>query len=88
MTGSAPACISPMDTASGEQWACAEGLSVALKASTNARIGSSWRSISAWPPPSITGISAVTTNSPVELMLKDRHPGWPPIPPGSAGRGR
>ena len=76
-------------TASGEQCACAEGLSVALKASTNGRIGSSWRRISAWPPPSITGSSAVTTNSPrVELALKLRHPRPPPIRTGPAGRGR
>ena len=41
ITGSAPTGISAIDTASGEQCAWAEGLSVALKASTNGRIGSS-----------------------------------------------
>ena len=34
MTGSTPAWSIPIDTASGEQRACAEGLSVALNAST------------------------------------------------------
>ena len=35
MIGSAPTSCRPMDTASGETWACAAGLSVALNASTN-----------------------------------------------------
>src|ERR1700744_2242103 len=30
---------------------------------------SSWRCSSAWPPPSITGISAVTTNSPASSLV-------------------
>ena len=64
MTGSTPHAFSAIATARGEAWAWAAGLSVAFTASTHAFIGASWRWISGKPPPSIVGISAVTTNSP------------------------
>src|SRR5690349_21968945 len=79
ITGSTPAWISAIATASGDACACADGLSVALNASTYAFIGASWRMISPWPPPSITGSSAVTTNSPASSLrsrfdIRDRRP--------------
>src|SRR3954447_23924568 len=64
MTGSTPDALSAIETARGEACACAAGLSVAFTASTQAFIGASWRWISGKPPPSIVGISAVTTKSP------------------------
>src|SRR5215210_1816463 len=82
MTGSTPHALSASATASGDAWACAAALSVALTASTHAFIGASWRSTSAKPPPSMTGISAVTTNCPA-LSFCSR----PDIPAGlPAGR--
>src|SRR3954469_23783916 len=64
MTGSTPHAFRAIETARGEACACAAGLSVAFTASTQAFIGASWRWISGKPPPSIVGISAVTTKSP------------------------
>ncbi len=43
---------------------------------------------SAWPPPSITGISAVTTNSPASSLRSRFDIRPPPSPRASAGRGR
>src|SRR3954452_413485 len=71
MTGSTPHALSAIDTARGEACACAAALSVALIASTHAFIGASWRWISGKPPPSIVGISAVTTKRPA-LSLSSR----------------
>src|SRR3954453_8570339 len=71
MIGSAPHAFSAIATASGEACAWAEVLSVALNASTHAFIGASWRWISGEPPPSITGISAVTTKRPA-LSFRSR----------------
>src|SRR3954454_5703949 len=64
ITGSIPQALSAIATASGDAWACAAALSVALTASTQAFMGASWRWISGKPPPSIVGISAVTTKRP------------------------
>src|SRR3954453_2873812 len=71
MTGSTPHAFSAIDTASGDACACAAALSVALTASTHAFMGASWRWISGKPPPSIVGISAVTTKRPA-LSLSSR----------------
>src|SRR3954447_26245643 len=72
MTGSTPQSLSAIDTARGEAWACAAGLSVAFTASTQAFIGASWRWISGKPPPSMVGISAVTTKSPAPSLRSRR----------------
>src|SRR4051794_10953318 len=72
MTGSTPDARSAIDTARGEACACAAGLSVAFTASTQAFIGASWRWISGKPPPSMVGISAVTTNSPAASLRSRR----------------
>src|SRR5919112_4663733 len=64
MTGSTPHALTAIATAKGEACAWAAALSVALTASTHAFIGASWRWISGKPPPSMVGISAVTTNRP------------------------
>src|SRR3954471_13045898 len=72
MTGSPPPARSAIATARGEACACAAGLSVAFTASTQAFMGASWRWISGKPPPSIVGISAVTTNSPAVSLASRR----------------
>src|SRR4051794_20140846 len=72
MTGSTPQALSAIATARGEACACAAALSVALIASTHAFIGASWRWISGEPPPSIVGISAVTTKSPASSFRSRR----------------
>src|SRR4051794_26926833 len=82
MTGSTPDARSAIDTARGEACACAAGLSVAFTASTQAFIGASWRWISGKPPPSMVGISAVTTKSPAVSFASRRD-----ISRGPSGRG-
>src|SRR3954447_22870524 len=83
MTGSAPHALSAIATASGEACACAAALSVALTASRNACMGESWRWISGNPPPSIVGISAVTTKRPALSFASSVD-----IPPRPPRRGR
>ena len=74
MIGSAPTWRRAIDTASGEQWACAAGLSVALKASTNGAHRLELALDLGVAAAVDTGISAVTTNSPAaQLVLKVRH---------------
>src|SRR3954469_17235722 len=68
MIGSTPHCFSAMATESGDAWAWAAVLSVALTASSQSSMGASWLRTAPTPPPSIAGISAVISRGPARSL--------------------